>query len=733
MSLQRKLILLKAMSSEVFTDSIMIKNKRMKVGNDMNSNWLWISDKIYPENQKSFYTLFCEEKDNISFSVAEFKKELKFEKTIKKLEIDVSADTKFWLYVNGEFVGLGPVCHGGDYGFKGRMPYHYYNSYEVSVEGDSLEFYSMVQLIPTVQCDMSCGYGGFIMSAKVIFEDGSSEYVNTDETWLGRLNRQRFAVNKSDFTLKSDRWENVVITVSDRVMKKSPILNLSESEVIPEGFEPVSIESGEMKELCFEFDRIYSGYFHLEIESDSAYTIIIREYEKDYNYLSDETIMGTGNLDFRALGMVSVGGVKVYILNTGKKPVKVNKISLLFNHYPCPENGSFECSDKLLDKIYDVGKWAVNICKQTLELDSPMHQENLGCTGDYMISSLMNYVTYGNSELTRFDIVRTADYLRINDAKMFHTSYSMMWIQMLWDYYMFTGDGKIFPETQEALDMLMERFQGYVGEDGLIDNPPDYMFVDWLIVDDMTLHHPPKALGQGVLTALYDGGLLTAAKIKKETGNKEKARVYKERAEAVKNAFNEKLFDRERGLYFDGLNDEYEPDKWLPQNVKKRYFSWHTNSLAVLYGICDGEKAVNIMEKILNDMTIINPQPYFMHFVMEAINKVGLFEKYGLKQLRRWECMADFGKGLQEGWYAPGDYVFDYSHVWGGTPTYQLPMRISGLEIKKPGFREISLNPRLYDLEYATLKIPTPYGNISIRMKKGENPMIDVPKEITVI
>ena len=85
----------------------------------MEGNWIWLNDEIYPQNQKSFYTLFCEEKRKIDFSLVEFKKELNFEKKIKKVEIDVSADTKFWLYVNNKFVGLGPVCHGGDYDFKG--------------------------------------------------------------------------------------------------------------------------------------------------------------------------------------------------------------------------------------------------------------------------------------------------------------------------------------------------------------------------------------------------------------------------------------------------------------------------------------------------------------------------------------------------------------------------------------------------------------------------------------
>lgn len=72
------------------------------------------------------------------------------------------------------------------------------------------------------------------------------------------------------------------------------------------------------------------------------------------------------------------------------------------------------------------------------ELDNPKHQENLGCTGDYFIVSLMNYFnyfTYGDTELTRLDVARTAHCLSGPDGHMFHTTYSMIWILMLYDYY----------------------------------------------------------------------------------------------------------------------------------------------------------------------------------------------------------------------------------------------------------------------------------------------------------
>ena len=75
-------------------------------------------------------------------------------------------------------------------------------------------------------------------------------------------------------------------------------------------------------------------------------------------------------------------------------------------------------------------------------------------------------------------------------------------------------------------------------------------------------------------------------------------------------------------------------------------------------------------------------------------------------------------------------YGFDYSHVWGGTPTYQLPSKLSGFEMVKPGFEKIRLHPSLYGLDFAQISIPTPYGFIEVRMKRGEKPYVSVPEEI---
>ncbi len=699
-----------------------------------NAKWIWLDEEIYPQCQKSELTFFDEERKEYAYTVAEFKILKKYEKKIVRAEIDISADVKFWLYANGGYVGTGPVCAGGDYANVKPMPKQYYNSYIVEMDSQSAEFYVIVQKNITVQCDMSQGRPGMIFCAKLCFEDGTEEFVQSGRDWMARRDRRRYAVGRTDYTVCRDKWAAAQEVTGAWNLVKAPIEMLAEEEVFPADFSPITVMPGETKTINVDFDKIYSCYYHLVVNAEDNYVIQIADYEKDESKAEVvDTVIAKGTVDFRSLQMTSVGSAKLYITNGGKKPLTIDRFSLYFDYYPISDEGSFECSDDILNKAYDMGKWALKICRQTIELDSPKHQENLGCTGDYMIASLMNYYVYGDTKLTRLDIVRTADYLQMTGGFMFHTSYSMMWIMMLYDYYMFTADKEILAETKDALIILLERFHTYTDGRGIIVSPPSYMFIDWLEVDGISLHHPPAALGQASLNAFYAGGLDKASKLFELMGDDALCKKYAQRAEILKRAFNELFFDSEKGLYFDGLNEKYAIAKWIPENPEKRYFSWHTNSLAVLFDIAPKNVQKGLIERILNDMTLINPQPYFMHFVFEAIYKAGLFKEYGIAQLRRWKEMTEFGKGLQEGWYDMSGYGFDYSHVWGGTPTYQLPSKLMGFEMREAGFKKISLNPELFGLEYAEIKMPTPYGYITVSMKSGAEPIVDVPKEIEVV
>lgn len=695
--------------------------------------WIWLDKNRYPEYQNTFINVSgfdVSEHPEYKFAVAEFKKRECFQKKIKKIKLFVSGDTFYRFYINGELVGMGPPAAGGDFSRICVMPYHYANTYELEADTDTFEILAQVRLMPQVLTDYSRTHGGFFAAAELVFSDGSSQNIVTGEDWQARLASEFYAPFECDMTLASDSYEQAALTEDIWNAQKAPIPPLTYEPVYSDGGE-FEVMPGEEKSVSVLFDRIYSAYIKLDGCGVCDMELIPFELsENDAGH--KERLITNGRTSFLSHRMYSAGGCAVKIKNTGTEKASFT-LSLISSYYPVGDEGSFESSDKELDAVYDVCKHTLKICRQSLHLDSPKHQELLACTGDYYIQTLMTAFTFGDMRLAAFDIKRTADWLTHNNGVMFHSTYSMIWFQMIYDVYMFTGDKSLIEYCAPAMRAVIKRFTGYMDESGVIQNASDYMFVDWVVFEGYSMHHPPKALGQTVLNVYFYGALKNAVKLFSAVGDNGAAAEFESLSRSLKRAVNELFYDGEKGLYFDGLPGETpEGYYYLPQNTDIKHFSYYPNILASLYGLHDDPAALLVRTL---ESGLARVQPYFMHFVLEAVNKLGLNDEYAMKLLSLWKPLAEeCSKGLKEGWMAPEpSYSFDHSHAWGGTPCWQLPRLITGFEMLEPGFEKIRLRPCLYGLERAKIVMPTPKGRIVCRLERDKKPYLEIPDNINCI
>ena len=647
------------------------------------ADWIWLNPEQYPAYQTTRCTTFAAPKD-APYAMAEFRKEIMLRERPVRVTLTVSGDTKYWLWAEERFLGMGPVCAGGDYGNTQPMPHYYATRYELRPETEKIALFARVQLSPAVMTDYSCGHGGFYLEGRAEYADGTAEDFRTDESWQARLNPQYISAREFDYTRVPDGWMNAARASSVWTLRVSALPHLDEARLSPvKGGDHLSAAAGKTAETTVLFDRIYAGYIAFDLKAQGRCEITVTPFELEGQEEKGDIIIADGNLSHRGSRMYSVGGCHIRLVNCSDAPAENERFALISTHYPVRSEGAFRCSDRALERVYDVCRHTLKICRQSLHLDSPRHQETLGCT--------------------------------------------------------------LLCETRPALDRLLGRFADYVGESGLIETPPSWMFVDWITVDELSMHHPPKALGQTVLTALYHRALNTAADIERRMGDESAAQDCEARAEKVKAAFNTLLYDEARGLYFDGLNTPQMPctrplppnmtdvSAFMPPNVGKRYYSRQANTMAVLCGLCAGERAQNIMRRVMEDETLIDFQPYFAHYVLDALWKTGLFNPCGMKLIDRWRPMIDAcGKGLQEGWIKPGgSYSFDHSHAWGGTPAYQLPCRLMGFEMLEPGFRKIALHPDAMGLDWVEIVMPTPFGPLTVALRDG-GAEVEAPDEIEI-
>ncbi len=712
-----------------------------------NARTIWVDVKKYPDFEKSFETTGMS-RENTFFRVAEFKKEFSVEKDVKEAYITIFADCKYRLSVNSEVIGMGPVCAGGDFSNPHSLPKSYYTTYPIDVKTEKNEVYVEVQTVPEVMTDTSKGKPCLIANIELVYEDSSCENIVTDESWLCRATESYRSADNYRCGFENEKWESVVLTENIWNLHPSPINPLKEEYIpamhicVPDAFKDrvvvkengFTVKHGSPVTVDCVFNKIYAAYPTMKFTNcvNAIADIDCQEFIGQICHDSKTRIriQDIYNLDYRGIRLQSIGVIRIGIVFTEKEDVTVENIGLISTHYDEHDDGAFECSDDSLNKVFDLCKHTLGICRQSLHLDSPYHQENLACTGDYYIESLMAYFCFGDTKLTRFDIVRTIDFLEMNDGYMFHTTYSLILLRMIHDYYMYSGDKSIIEYSIKTIHRLLERFNSYTTDDGLVTNPPNYMFVDHVVYDSYSMHHPPRALGETVLNAFYYDALINGQKLCRIL-NDDKESLYSERADKLRESFNKTFFDAEKGLYFDGRNFKDEVIEWRPCEENKRYYSVHSNTLAVLYNLCDSEKSQEILHKVMNDKNLIQANPYFYHFILDAIYESGLFAEYGIKTLRKWiDLVNECDKGLKEVW---DGFDCDYSHAWGGTPAYQLPARLLGFEIIEPGMRKISLSPNTYGLDYAKISVPTPYGKLSVNINNDGTYTLSVPEKITVV
>lgn len=697
--------------------------------------WIWLPRDIYPQNQTTSFSGLTDRTPDQNYTVAEFKRKYAYSKKIIQAQIRFSGDTVFQLFCNGMIVGTGPAAVGGDF-IGNDSPRDNYYSYikEIQPNSSELEFFARVRMKPTQICDYSKGHGGFMLFAVLTFEDGTMDVISTDESWLVRRNGTYYARRCYDGREKIDEFIPAEVISNIWHTQTAPIPVRTETEILATG-SIISLAPHEETETVLDLDMIYAGFLHAKAETHGE--LIAEVYCRELTEtgtLEQLTFAGSG--EYRGFELNSAGNLYVKAKNNSDQPATLT-LSFITTHYPVTETADINTSDSALNAVLEVCKHTLKFCRQTHHLDSPRHCEPLACTGDYYIESLMTPFSFGDMSLAKFDLIRTAEMLQRHDGRMFHTTYSLIWVRMLYDVYLFTGDNSLLKQCENALILLLRRFETYIGKNGLIETPPDYMFIDWIYIDEISMHHPPKALGQTCLNMFYFGALDSAEKIFSHLCQPAMADKCATQRETLRSAINYHLFDPEKGIYFEGLNAATEPEllyQYMPQNTGKRYYLKHSNILATYFGVCNKDLAKELLRKIMTNEIGGDYQPYFAHFLLEAVYRHGLRDKYTLQIIDQWKApVHQCAKGLVEGFVAPEPtYPFDHSHAWGGTPLYSLPKALLGLEILAPGMSSIQLSPSLLGLTSANVELLTPYGKVVCQMEENKEPVLTHPDEICV-
>lgn len=671
------------------------------------AKWIWLDESAH-ESGISAHDGYC---------VAEISKAYRLMKTAVALKIQVSADTVYKLWVNGAFVGSGPSYPTDEMSF--------YSEYELSSAPDTLEISAIVRKGAQSETESTHGVGGFILSCDIEYDDGTLESIFTDEKWDIRYLPSHTSDTETDFTLAPCEWEKAVEVHYPAALAKSQTLPLFEQIIEPEHQKMYVCPKRSVSQFCVAFPAMYTAFSAFSADGED-YEIALELAEGEESEARTERIHAYGRIDYVSTQFTGVSKMIVNVTNNGSGDVKVFGAHLIRSAYPTVRKASFSCSDEQLCDIWKNCVGTLENCRRDIYCDSPSTKKFVSRAADIRAEALFSQIAFGDTALARADILRLSERIVNSRGETGNSAGILSLLPMIWDYYVYTGDESIFPLTERATETLLSKFDTYLSDAKIIETPPDFAPVDRMKVGGYSLENPPKALGQAFVTAAYYGALDIASKIYAERGNNKLRTAYRLRADAVRKGFETAFIDRQRQLCLAGLPTKDGKTGNHPKNPAKKFYTRHAATAAAVYGLCDSTFAKQLVVRAASDKALCDVSPAFSFYLLEALRKYGLLEKYGMKLIRRW---AGFSEKCRNGIGAEweGD-----SFGYGGAcaPAYYLPVMLAGLEIVRPGFEEIKLSPHLYGLDSANISIPTPYGYITVNMEKGRQAEIIIPDRI---
>ncbi|NOX67277.1 MAG: alpha-L-rhamnosidase [Chlorobi bacterium] len=400
----------------------------------------------------------------------------------------------------------------------------------------------------------------------------------------------------------------------------------------------------------------------------------------------------------------------------------------VFTYYFNDNESYFESSDTILNQVWDLCKYSIKATSFTgLYVDGD--RERIPYEADAYINQLGHYYTDREYSMAR----RTNEYFI--DHPTWPTEWILHTVPMFYNDFMFTGNlesVKYFYEnlksktlidlareddlisSQRVTDEIMTKL-GFANPKArikdIVDWPPGQKDTGWKLAR-------PEGERDGyeftpintVVNAFHYQNLKIMSDLAEYLGKTEDAKFYKERAEKVKNSINEKLFNKEKGIYTDGETSEHS--------------SLHANMFPLAFGIVPDKYKKSVVKFIKSRGMACSV--YGAQYLLEALYKAGEAE-YAFNLLtatndRSWWNMIKSGSTItMEAWdkkYKPNT---DWNHAWGAAPANIIPGMMWGIKPVKPGFSKTEIKPQLDGLKYSKIVVPTIRGKIAAEYKNEGN------------
>ncbi len=585
----------------------------------------------------------------------------------------------------------------------------------------------------------------FLMNLKIQYKDGTSEDIVTDSNWktaTGPItfnsiytaehydaNLETPGWDSPDF--KDSAWNNAIETdtPSDNIVAQSlhPVRNTEE-------IKPVGVQKISDTKYIFDLGRNISGVSKLTLKGepntelrithaeqlDSTEAIDMSNIDVHYRPTDDSDpfqtdifiLKGEGKETF--MPKFNYKGFQ-YVEVESNKPIELNKENLsgIFMHSDVPKVGKIKSSNEIINKIWKATNASYLSNLFGYPTDCPQREKN-GWTGDAHIAietGLYNYdgITVYEKWMDDHRDEQQANGVLPSIIPTWGWGYEWGngpdWTSTIaivpWELYQFYGDSRALEKNYDNIKLYIDHITE-ISPSGLTD----WGLGDWVPVEDET----PVELTSSIYYFVDTQILSKTAKLLGKDADHKK---YKDLAEKIKVAINEKYLDKKTGIYESGFQTEL--------------------SAPLYWGIVPEDKiglvAKNLAEKVKEDDKHINVGLLGSKTILNALSENGYanlaYEVASQETYPSWGWWIKNGATtLLENWDIGADSDLSRNHIMFGEISAWFYKALGGIfpDENAPGFKNVILKPNFVDgLENFEARHEGPYGEIVSKWEKQED------------
>ena len=667
---------------------------------DWMAKWIWDKENLNQNN-----TWMC------------FYKKVVLENDTQELIADISADSKYWLYINGETVVFeGSVKRGPDKNSG------YYDSVDIAPylkKGEN----SICALVwfwgnQKNYSYNSSGQGGFIFEAKnddiTIISDNSWKVRKNDAFVDTPLYQPNYRLPEYsiyyDARKKSGNWLDGTYDFSDWE-NATEYANGGEGaygKLYPRGIPMLKdfglkdyensgkYENHTVKNLTGEkitVDIPYNAQLtpYLKIIAPAGKTIRITTENTPIGAVSTTYITKEGEQEFESLGWFN-GEHITYSIPRGVTVISLKYRETGYNSEFC---GDFKCDDESLNSLWQKSLRTLYVTMRDNFMDCP-DRERAQWWGDITSEMYMTMYALDSNSYLLYQKGVQAMLAHTDESKVLQTvvpiceDFFELPVQQLagivgfLTYYEYTGDITLIEKVYDAVLDYLKLWE--MGENNLvIHRQGSWDWPDWGKHADMTV----------IENAWYYYALSSAEKMAKLLGKDDDISFFSERKDLIEKGYK-KLWTK-KGYKSD---DVKKPDD-------------RANALAVLSGLAEKEQFSTIKNVLT---TTQNASPYMEYYVLEALCKMGEYEAAYSRIKDRYADMisADYST-LWENWDM---YWGTKNHAWSGGPLVIMSKHFAGITPLETGYNKVKIDPQYTLSDSMTCTVPSIKGLITLNYEK---------------